>query len=96
MTEAYVDELKDAKEKLSIQSRDKWRTPAVDGSQIFSAYLETRPEVVLEEDDQLIYLDTVWAFVSTPIIIDISKNFISINCDPSVWSHRTVTNLLSF
>ena len=45
------------------ESRDSWRTPRFKGARILSAYLDTRPEVVLEESSSLVQDDSAWAMV---------------------------------
>lgn len=43
---------------------DTWKKPDIEGTRIFSAYLETRPEVVLYENQNLFVNNTSWGLVS--------------------------------
>lgn len=67
--DSRADELNRALKRLPAvdESRDSWRSPRVERARILSAYLDTRPEVVLEEDSSLIQGDTAWAMVSEHI-----------------------------
>lgn len=46
------------------ESTDTWKTPDLKESRIFSAYMDTRPEVVLNESPDLTYENSAWAIVS--------------------------------
>ncbi|XP_015121794.1 uncharacterized protein LOC107044440 [Diachasma alloeum] len=82
MTEAFRDEWDREIKILTIEdeSRDSWRTPGVENWRIFSAYLETRPEVVLEEDDKLIYSGSAWGFVRIIGIVPVSAVATQLTC----------------
>ncbi|KAG8041135.1 hypothetical protein G9C98_002123 [Cotesia typhae] len=56
------------------ESEDSWKEPDIKGSRIYSAYLETRSQVVLEENRYLIYNDSTWAFIRIVGIIPVNLN----------------------
>lgn len=62
------------------ESEDAWKEPDIKGSRIYSAYLETRSQVVLEENRYLIYNDSTWAFVRQLSILSLlhADNFMTI------------------
>ncbi|XP_063983654.1 uncharacterized protein LOC135165844 isoform X2 [Diachasmimorpha longicaudata] len=82
MTETFENEWNQAIKNVTNEeeTRDSWRIPDVKDWRIFSAYLETRPEVVLEEDDKLIYSGSAWAFVRLIGIIPVSAVTTELTC----------------
>lgn len=65
LTEVKFEELNIELSRLPIvaESRDSWKSPRVENAVILSAYLESRPEVVLEEDSKLQRGNHAWAMV---------------------------------
>ncbi|KAJ8680224.1 hypothetical protein QAD02_016011 [Eretmocerus hayati] len=53
-----------------LKMKDTWRRSGVEGSRIFSAYLDSRPEVVLNEYPSAGY-NNLWALVRIIAIVDV-------------------------
>ncbi|XP_011308662.1 uncharacterized protein [Fopius arisanus] len=95
MTETFGDELRREMERLIIvnESDDTWRNLGVNDWRGFSAYLETRPEVVLEEDDSLIYAGSTWGFIRIISIVPVSAASTQLACSfryHSTANHTTI------
>ncbi|XP_057322490.1 uncharacterized protein LOC130665878 isoform X1 [Microplitis mediator] len=62
------------------ESEDSWKVVDIKDSRIYSAYLETRSQVVLEENQNLIYNDSAWAFIRIIAIIPVNLQYIPLTC----------------
>lgn len=61
-----ANELNHALRNIPIieEHKDTWKIPSIEESRIFTAYFETRPEVVLNENINLFFGTSAWALVS--------------------------------
>ncbi|XP_023248024.1 beta-1,4-galactosyltransferase galt-1-like isoform X2 [Copidosoma floridanum] len=67
-------------EKMAKKTNNTWRLPDVQGAAIFSAYLDSRPEVALEEIPFWSSLDHPWALIRIIGILDVDTKIPSLRC----------------
>ncbi|XP_044015494.1 uncharacterized protein LOC122857404 [Aphidius gifuensis] len=62
------------------EHKDTWRKPDIEGTRIFSAYLDTRPEVVLYENRNLFVDNTSWGLIRIIAILPLYLENSQLTC----------------